>query len=232
MATQHGKFIVIEGTDGSGKQTQADLLVKRLQALHLPVVTFAFPQYGQKSAGMVEEYLAGKYGTPEEVGPYRASIFYAVDRYAISHKIRAELAFGRHVVCDRYVASNLGHQGSKLRDATERFNYYRWVMELEFGLFGIPKPDRNIILHVPAETTLQLIENRGQTKDAHEADPDHLRAAERTYLEITQNFTGYTLIECAPKGNLLTREAIHELTWAAVTPLLQPAEQTTTTIVK
>ncbi|MFH1047408.1 MAG: thymidylate kinase [Patescibacteria group bacterium] len=216
MTKEKGKFIVIEGTDGSGKQTQAALLVERLKKQGIEVATFAFPQYGQKCAGPVEDYLAGKYGTPEDVGPYRASVLYAVDRYATSRQIRAELDAGRTVVCDRYVASNMGHQGSKIKDATERFNYYRWNLEFEFGLFNLPKPDQNVILHVPADTTIKLIDSRGNAKDAHEADHEHLKAAERTYLEIARNFSGYTLIECAPNNELLTREAIHELVWAAV----------------
>jgi dTMP kinase len=226
MYKQPGKFIVIEGTDGSGKKTQADLLVEHLRADGQEVATISFPRYGRPSAGPVEDYLSGKYGSPEQVGAYRASIFYAVDRYAISHEIRAKLTAGCHVVCDRYVASNMGHQGSKLKDATERFNYYRWIMELEFGLFGIPRPDLNLILHVPVETALQLIEKRGNTKDAHETDPEHLHTAERTYLEISRNFNGFTLIECAPNGNLLSREDIHESVWKATAPLLQSLKQT------
>jgi len=224
MQNQRGKFIVIEGTDGSGKQTQAKLLVARLKDQGLDIATFAFPQYEQKSAGPVEDYLAGNYGSPEEVGPYRASVLYAVDRFAAGQKIKAELMAGRHVVCDRYVASNMGHQGSKLKDATERFNYYRWNLEFEFGLFDIPRPDQNVILHVPADTTLQLIERRGEALDAHEADPEHLRAAERTYLEIARNFSGYTLIECAPDGDLLSREAIHGLVWDQVRALFEETQ--------
>ncbi len=223
---QRGKFIVIEGTDGSGKQTQAGLLVERMLERGMEVATFSFPQYGQRCAGPVEDYLEGLYGSPEDVGPYRASVLYAVDRFAISHQIQAELAEGRNVVCDRYVASNMGHQGSKIKDATERFNYYRWNLEFEFGLFGIPKPDQNVILHVPAATTIQLIESRGNAKDVHEADAEHLRSAEKTYLEIARNFSGYTLIECAPGDRLMSREEVHELVWKAVARLfIQPDTQ-------
>ena len=82
-----GKFIVIDGTDGSGKATQTNLLVERLKKENYDVETIDFPQYGQKSAALVEEYLNGKFGTAEEVGPYIASIFYACDRYAASFKI-------------------------------------------------------------------------------------------------------------------------------------------------
>ena len=72
-----GKLIVIEGTDGSGKGTQTDLLISRLKNEGFEVEKADFPRYGNKSAGMVEEYLNGKFGSADEVGPYRASIFYA-----------------------------------------------------------------------------------------------------------------------------------------------------------
>ena len=57
-----GKFIVIDGTDGSGKGTQANLLVEKLKEQGYDVEIADFPQYGDKSAALVEEYLNGKYG--------------------------------------------------------------------------------------------------------------------------------------------------------------------------
>src|SRR3990172_11995897 len=107
-----GKLIVIDGTDGSGKATQTKLLIKRLKKEGSKTAALEFPQYGAKSAGLIENYLAGLYGTADEVGPYRASVFYAVDRYDASQKIRRWLTEGRVVVADRYVTANMGHQGS------------------------------------------------------------------------------------------------------------------------
>lgn len=92
---KQGKFIVIEGTDGSGKTTQFNLLVKRLVGEDHDIVTTDFPQYGQKSAGPVEEYLTGKYGDSESVGPYRASILFACDRYDASFRMRELLGGGQ-----------------------------------------------------------------------------------------------------------------------------------------
>jgi len=74
-----GKFIVIDGTDGSGKATQTELLVQKLKQQGYEVEVADFPQYGKKSATLVEEYLNGNFGSAKEVGPYRGSIFYAVD---------------------------------------------------------------------------------------------------------------------------------------------------------
>ncbi len=117
-----GKFIVIDGTDGSGKGTQTEILVNRLRNLGHDVAMADFPQYGQVSAGLVEEYLNGNYGKAEEVGPYRASIFYACDRYDASFKIRKWLEEGKIVISNRYVTANMGHQGGKISSQKRRKN--------------------------------------------------------------------------------------------------------------
>lgn len=225
MTHARGKLFVIDGTNGSGKATQTALLIDRLRKEGHKVEAAAFPQYGQKSAGPVEAYLAGEFGTPDQVGPRRGSIFYAVDRYAASRRIREWLDAGIHVVADRYVASNMGHQGSKIADKDERMAFYRWNDELEFGLFGIPRPDLNVILHVAPEVSMMLLEKRGTKPDAHE-NLEHQRAAERTYLEIAATFPGFALIECTAGDGILPVEAIHESVWTMVRPLLTEDSKT------
>ncbi len=216
---RNGKFLVIDGTDGSGKTEQTKLLLERMQKEQLPVATISFPRYDTDSGKVVKAYLDGKFGTPDEVGAKRASILYAVDRYAACFDVRGMLASGTNLIANRYVASNMGHQGSKERDAAERMAFYRWNDELEFGLFEIPRPDINVILHVPVDVSLTLIEKRGNAKDAHE-NREHLAAAEQTYLEIARIFPGFVLIECVENGQLLSLTEIHEKVWAAVAPIL------------
>lgn len=215
-----GKFLVIDGTDGSGKTEQSKLLVERLRSEGRAVETISFPQYETPTGAAVKQYLNGEFGTPEEVGAKRASIFYALDRYAAAPRIRAWLDAGKVVVANRYVASNMGHQGSKERRTDERMAFYRWNDELEFGLFAIPRPDLNVILHVPAAVSLTLIEKRGLAKDEHE-NLAHLEAAERTYREIAATFPGFTAVECMDGERLLSIPEVHERVWAAVLPLLR-----------
>lgn len=221
-----GKFIVIDGTDGSGKTTQYELLINKLKESGFEVATADFPQYNTKSAGLVEEYLSGKYGSPEEVGPYRASIFYASDRYDASFKIKQWLAEGKIVVANRYVTANMGHQGAKIDDPLERNKFFDWLYKLEYELFGIPKPDLNIILHVPAIIAQELAKQRhredwkGKTKDIHEDDINHLKKAEQTYLDITSLFPDFRLIECTENSEIMTREKIHGLVWLEVAKVL------------
>ena len=103
-----GKLIVLDGTDGCGKKTQTEKLVERLRQEGQEVVMQDFPRYGERSAAIVEDYLNGKFGTAEQVGPYRASIFYACDRFAASTEIFSALESAKHVVSNRYVSANMG----------------------------------------------------------------------------------------------------------------------------
>jgi len=222
-----GVFIVIDGTDGSGKKTQLDLITKRLEKAGHNVKKADFPQYGTKSAGLVEEYLNGKYGQAHEVGPYRASVFYAVDRYDASFKIKEWLEQGHIVISNRYTSSNMGHQGGKITDNEERLKYLNWLHDLEFNLFNIPKPHLNIILHVDAAVAQKLVDKKGEReyvngkkRDIHEADIGHLRAAEQVYLEIAESFEDFTLIECTRDGDIKSREEINDLLWEKIKPLL------------
>lgn len=218
-----GKFIVIDGTDGSGKATQAKLLIKRLKKEGYKVELADFPQYGKKSAGLVEEYLNGKYGEAKEVGPYRASIFYACDRYDASFRIRKALSDGKIIIANRYAASNMAHQGGKIKNTGDRKIFLKWLDNLEFGVFDIPRPDLNIILHVDAAVAQKLVDNkghrdyvRGKKRDIHEADIKHLRDAEKIYLEIAENFPGFSLIECTRSGKIISRDEINDMVWEKV----------------
>lgn len=224
---QKGKFIVIDGTDGSGKATQTELLAKRLKKEGYSVKVFDFPQYGQKSAGLVEEYLNGKYGDAKAVGPERASIFYAVDRYDASFKIRKYLEQGKVVISNRYVTANMGHQGGKITDPKKRKKFFNWLYELEYGIFEIPKPDINVILHVDAAVAQKLVDCKGarcytkKKRDLHEKDLKHLRDAEKVYLEIAKTMPNFKLISCTKNKEIMERNVISEIVWREVSKMLK-----------
>ncbi len=227
MANPKGKFIVIEGTDGSGKTEQFNRLVLRFPSEYR-VQTVDFPRYSETSAHFITKYLKGRYGGLEEVGPRAASIFYALDRFDASFKMREWLKDGRLVVGNRYMSSNLGHQGAKIAKDSEREELFRWLYELEYGMLKIPKPDLNIILHVPAEISYGLIAKKsareylhGAKRDIHEANLEYLKAADRSYLHAARMFSDdFTVIECAPQGKLLSIEEVHELVWATARKIL------------
>ncbi|PIR87559.1 MAG: thymidylate kinase [Candidatus Harrisonbacteria bacterium CG10_big_fil_rev_8_21_14_0_10_45_28] len=227
-----GKFIVIEGTDGSGKKTQFELLVEKLKKQGRKIETFDFPQYEKGSSWFVRNYLKGNYGELDEVGPEKASIFYAVDRLEASKEIRVALEAGKLVLSNRYVGSNLGHQGSKFENVQSRRRFFDWVFNLEYKILGVPEPDLNIILHVPAKTAQKLAMvkdreshvnagNEKNVRDIHEDNLSHLERAEQVYLEIAKMFPEkFKLIECAPEGEVLPRSEIHNRIWELVKGLI------------
>lgn len=211
---QKGKFIVIDGTDGSGKGTQTNMLINSLSSESREVVKVEFPRHTQPSAWFVDEYLNGKFGTLADVGPYQASIFYALDRYAAAADIRNNLSTGKIVIADRYVTANLGHQGAKIPDKIKRQEFYNWANNFEYNILNLPQPDLTIILHMPAKVAQSLVDKKesreymgGKKRDLHEGDLEHLQAAEKVYLELVEQF-GFTLIKCFADGVVLTREQI------------------------
>jgi len=220
-----GKFIIFEGIDGSGKSTQSKLFRKSLEDRGLDVVETSFPQYGKKSSGLVEEYLSGKYGTSKEVGPYRASIFFACDRYDASFQIKEWLNDGKIVIADRYVSSNAGHQGGKMSDPKERTEFLNWLYNLEYNIFKIPRPDVVFILKTSSQIAQEMSgkvtdEDKKQKKasflgnkkrDIHELNIEHLENALSSYLELAKNFPDhFKVIECLDNKKLLSIDIIHQ----------------------
>jgi len=231
-----GKFIVFEGIDGSGKSTQTKLLINHLKKAGFKTAFIDFPQYGKKSAGLVEEYLTGKYGGSSEVGPYQGSIFYACDRYDASFQIRDWLNQGKIVVADRYIGANIGHQGGKIKNKKERSRFFKWLYELEYQTFKIPRPNLIFILKVPANIAQRLSghitdkEKRAKKKlylgrkkrDIHEKDLSHLINAEDSYLQAAKEFPkDFKLIECFKGGKLLSPKTIHQKVWKITERILK-----------
>ncbi len=225
--TEKGTFLVIEGTDGSGKGTQFDLLGRRLSESGHDVVVFDFPQYGQPSAYFVEQYLNGAYGTAEQVGPYTGSLFYALDRFQAAPAIQKALAEGKVVLCNRFTGSNMAHQGTKFVNSAERRGYFIWVDNLEFQMLNVPRPDRSVVLRVPAEIAQQLVDQKGKRsytdkkRDIHEADIEHLKKSVEVYDEMCSLFPkDFMRIDCVRSGELMSIPQIHDLIWESVIPLL------------
>lgn len=227
---EKGTFLVIEGTDGSGKGTQFDLLGRRLAEAGHEVVVFDFPQYGTPSAYFVEQYLNGAYGTTEDVGPYTGSLFYALDRYQAAPAIREALEAGKIVLCNRFTGSNMAHQGTKFSHAEERRGYFIWLDNLEFQMLNVPRPDRSVVLRVPAEIAQELVDQKGERsytdkkRDIHEADLDHLKKSVNVYDEMCSLFPkDFTRIDCVRSGQLMSIPQVHDLIWETIHPLLPVA---------
>lgn len=226
MARQ-GRFIAIEGTDGSGKGTQAKLLVAALRRRGQRVHLISFPQYGKPSAAPIEAFLNGDFGTGLEVGPYRASLFYAIDRIAARRQILSWLQAGDTVIADRYTASNLAHQGWKVTNPVLRRHFWKWLETLEHVTLGLPRPDRTVVLLVPPTTARQLVLKKKRrsyiryqrSQDMVERDRVYQQKSYDVYRELCRRDRRFRLIDCAPKGKLLSKRGVHDRIVAALARL-------------
>jgi dTMP kinase len=232
MKNTTGIFLVIEGTDGSGKGTQFKLLVERLKKAGHDVATFDFPQYEEPSSYFVKEYLNGKYGSSEEVGPYTGSLFYALDRYQASFKIHEALRQGKIVLANRFTGSNMAHQGTKFSNQEERRGYFIWLDNLEFMMLKIPRPNKSFVLRVPAETAQALVDQKearnytDKKRDLHEADLSHMQKSVEVYDDLCQLFPrDFSRVDCVRSGKLLSIETINDLLWGSIKPMLPEPNQ-------
>ena len=137
-----GTLIVFEGTDGSGKSTQFQALCQRVTRLGQEFQKLVFPQYSEPSSALIRMYLNGEFGPhPEDVNPYAASAFYAVDRYASFKKVWGDYYQGGGLILtDRYTTSNAVHQTVKC-PPQERGDFLRWLDDFEHTKLGLPRPD-------------------------------------------------------------------------------------------
>jgi len=222
-----GKFIVLCGTDGSGKATQQELLVKKLKQEGFDVETADFPQYGRSFfAELVKRYLNGEFGSADEVDPVFASLLYAGDRFEAKDQIKKWLSEAKVVVSNRYVSANKAHQGGKIKDKAKREEFLKWIDELEFQTFKIPVPDLNIFLNVPYEIGQELVDKKGKRdytskkRDIHEQDKEHLKNAYNVYMEMAEKYENWVKVDCVKDGKLLDPEPIAEKVFKIVNQLM------------
>lgn len=219
MAKHKGKLIVIDGTDGSGKSTQIDLLIKRLKKEGLKVKTIHFPEYDNFFGGFIGHCLTEQYYNFINVHPKIVSVLYAADRWESSKKIQKWLDEGYVVVLDRYVSANQIHQGGKIKSPVKRAAFLKWLDEMEYKVFKIPKPDLTFYLSVPIEIARRMIKERnkkavrayaGNKKDVHEVDRAFQKNSRDSAIWLSKVLKNFIKVDCAEKGEILSREAIHE----------------------
>lgn len=193
-------LITIEGVDCSGKETQSNILVERLRSEGKKVAKFSFPFYDSPTGKIVGRPYLGKDNNSyfeegaSHVDPYVASLYFAADRKYNQKIIEDALKCNDYVILDRYIYSNMAHQGCKL-DANEQDDFFKFISQLEFDLLKLPKPDVAFFLYLPVELVKILKQNRKERPDDHEKDENYLHNAEKTYLKLEKE-CGFTHIDC------------------------------------
>lgn len=213
-----GKLIVIDGGDGSGKTTQAQLLIDYFKKKKIPAKYVDFPQYYSSFHGKtVAKFLRGEFGSIDQVSPYLASLAYALDRASVKKEMEDFLKKGGIIIANRYTTSNMAHQAAKFKDKNHQEDFLKWVYDLEYKVNKIPKENLVIYLYVPWRTGLSLTQNKpvrhylkGQTQDIHEKDLHYRQAVEKMYLELSQRYKHWVQIDCVENGAILPPQAIHQ----------------------
>jgi dTMP kinase len=214
-------LLVVEGVDGAGKSTQIKLLKEYLserghksEFLHFPRTDA--PYFGE----LIARFLRGEFGTLNEVNPWLVAMLYAGDRKDAAELIREWLGKKSIVLLDRYTYSNIAYQCAKLEEKAEQDKLMRWILDLEFGHFGIPLPDLNIFLDVPFSFTERKLSSfrtgndRGYlngTKDIHEGSLEFQRKVRDIYIRVAETDSRLCIIDCRDTtGNMLPPETISD----------------------
>lgn len=209
------KLIVVEGTDCSGKETQTKMIVNKLKRLNKKVIRFSFPMYETATGKIVGGPFLGKpeiceswFENPASLDPKIASLYYAADRKYNIDIIKKYLEDDYIIFLDRYVYSNMAHQGSKFSDNQDRLKMFKWIEELEFNLLELPRPDLTIFLHMPYESACELKKNR-KNLDEVEKNKEYLINSEKTYIELSKQYN-FKTIECVQNNKIRSIEEINE----------------------
>jgi len=223
LPRRRGKFIVIEGSDGVGKKTQADLIIKMFRRVGRQVVFYDFPQYERSFFGkMVGDYLNEKFGDVNESDPYLISLLYAGDRFEASEHIRHDLNGGKIVICNRYTQSNMAFQTAKLKTDKKKNEFLEWLEELEFGIYNVPKPDMVVYLYAPHEVSQKMVDMKNKRnytdkkRDIHERNSGFLAQVEKEYLSLAKKNAEWRTIICTEGEKLLPPDEISKKVFDAI----------------
>jgi dTMP kinase len=211
-----GKFIVIEGIDGSGKGTQLEMLAKAFQSRGIAFSQIQFPNYEGFFGRLVAQFLNGEFGPLHTVDPHFSALLYAGDRLESKPVIESALGSGKTVLADRYIASNLAHQGARV-PPEKREAFLAWLKRLEYDVYELPPEDLVVYLRLPVAEAHRLVGQKGardyttRARDIQEADVAHLEAASLVYDDLSRQ-PGWAKIDCwdASRQSLRSPESIHE----------------------
>lgn len=220
-------IILIEGTDGSGKETQSKLLSANLIDEGFLAERINIPAYGTPTGKIVGQCYLGKdlglgpkatmmFGDPDKVSPKLACLYYAGDRYFAVSEIQRMQSEGKIPILDRWVESNMGHQGGKIEDSVKRAKMFEWIRHLEYDVLELPQPTIKLFFYMPLEVSLELRKRRSETSgeklDGHESNIGHMKRAEQAYLHMLDLYPGgWHKIDCAPGGTIETLKSPEEI---------------------
>lgn len=224
MKQAQGKFIVIEGTDGSGKTTQLKCLLNECEKLGISTHTLDFPQYDSFWGKVIGKFLNGNFGELEEISPYLIQPYFMLDQATQAENIRSALANKKTVLSNRYITSSMAHQASKMHTEAESWEFVDWLHEAGYKQLKMPKPDLVIVLYLPPEISTKRAQAEQGKKhlyskqgDIAEDNLNHQLDSAAMYQKLCKKFPEWQMIDCTnAKGSQLSIEKTQELVQAKI----------------
>ncbi len=206
-------IIVFEGLDGSGKETQTKLIEKRLNDIGLKTIRIEFPNYCNKYSLFVKEYLNGDFGN--NLNPYLISTFFGLDRFGVyKREMSRYIDEGYFILCDRYIYSNLIYQGSLIDNEDDRDKFFKWVLEFEYDICGLPKENMTFFMNLSLDINLDMIKKRNN-KDIYEKDYDFIIKCYKTAQYVCSMYD-FINIECDDGKSLFSIQSINEKIYSKI----------------
>ncbi len=211
--SKQGKFIVIEGLDGSGKGTQISRLADALTKRGVNFQLTAEPT-SHATGGLIRDALGG---VTKRTSAELAGLFLA-DRIAHCQNsadgIAAMLGRGVNVICDRYYYSSFAYQGMELG--------LDWVMSANLNCPAILKPDLCIFLDVPTEVADTRISLGRASREIFE-EAKTIERVRRKYFEVFGILSGAHNVKIINAAR--TPDEVFADVWAAVAEILDGTEK-------
>ena len=204
----HGRMVVFEGIDGSGKSTQVDLLLSYLKNKRKKFSYYKFPQYEKTFHGKtVAKFLRGELGSINQVNPYLISLAYALDRASVKDNIYRDLNKGKLVICDRYVSASRAHHGAKF-PPSKRQDFLKWLDELEYDIDQMPVEDLTILLDIPVSVSFEM--QKDKKKDIHEVERAYMEEVREVYLNLAKRDKHWVMVNTVQNDQLRPQQSIHQ----------------------
>lgn len=192
-------YIAFEGIDGSGKSVQFKTLKETLINKGIAVGVLDFPDYDSFFGTEIGRLLSGKDKvTAADLDPKSMSLWYAADRYN-AFKTFDDTQY-EIVLMNRSTMANAAYQGTRSNDPEA---LAKWIYELEFETFNIPKPDIFFIFDIPTSLSRKNVAKKGfrgyvgDEADVYEKDVAFLENVRNCYLTCAKLYPGSVVLNCA-----------------------------------
>lgn len=218
-------FVVIDGADGTGKDTQATKLVATAKRRGLTVAHFAFPNYSTIVGRDIKAYQSGSFGEMDTVHPRVISYLYAVNRYESQTALNSALSSKDLVIAARYASSNLVYSSVRV-PISERPDFQRRIEQLDYDVLGNPQEDAVVCLDLPLELSDQLIAKRNLgRRDINDENRAYRQSVRNEYQRLATERANWHLIDCTENNQIRSIASISDEITKLVFDTLLPEHQ-------